>query len=526
MANSIYEYLSKAPLWLLVVVALVLARHLSQVYARYRIRQLGFQAPRRVSYFPFSLDFVVQGVRHAIKHENLAMWNRIMREYGNPKNPWTVEANAAGQRVILTADPDNVKAILATQFSDYGKGKTFNEEWHPFLGDSIFTTDHGQWHQSRQLIRPQFVKDRLSDIHVFEKHFQALLPHLGGQGQKIDIADLFFRFTLDAATDFLLGHSVDSLDNAQTRFSTAFAEVQRIQSLISRMGPINWMMPRKAYNEHLRTLNEFVNPFIERTLRLSPQEIEEKGKSDDGYTFLHALAGHTRDRKVLRDQLIAVLLAGRDTTACTLSWLFYELSNSPATVAKLRAEIKDVVGFSATPTYANLKSMKYLQYTLNETLRLYPVVPYNVRVALKDTTLPSGGGPTGTSPIGVLAGTPVGYSTLVMQRRPDIYPPTSPDFAPPESFSPDRWAKWTPKSWSYIPFNGGPRICIGQQFALTEMGYTVVRILQRVQRVQNLGTGVPKLKAEIVLQPEGGIQVGLWEGEGDGDGEGVGEKSG
>ena len=86
-----------------------------------------------------------------------------------------------------------------------------------------------------------------------------------------------------------------------------------------------------------------------------------------------ALATHTNDRQVLRDQLVAVLLAGRDTTAVTLSWLFYELSKHPAVVERLRAEVMSSVGANQRPTYSDLKSMRYLQHTLNEILRLYPV---------------------------------------------------------------------------------------------------------------------------------------------------------
>lgn len=115
---------------------------------------------------------------------------------------------------------------------------------------------------------------------------------------------------------------------------------------------------------------------------------------------------------------------------------------------------------------------------MHETLRIYPVVPFNVRLALKDTTLPRGGGPDGLSPVGILKDTPIGYSTLLMQRRKDLTPDAL-------RFWPERWQTWQPKPWNYIPFNGGPRICIGQQFALTEIGYTIVRILQRFDRVDN-----------------------------------------
>jgi cytochrome P450 len=373
------------------------------------------------------------------------------------------------------------------------------------------------WHNSRQLIRPQFIKDRVSDLHTFETHFQALLPLLEGSqpGSTVRIDDLFFRFTLDAATDFLLGDSVDSLKNPAAEFAHAFAEVQHVQAIIARAGPAQALVPKKGFYKSLKVLNAFVEKYIDQALALPPSELEAKTKSDQGYTFLHALASYTRDRTVLRDQLVAILLAGRDTTAVTLSWLFYSLSQHPEVIAALRQEITATLGSNPAiqPTYEHLKSMRYLQHTLNETLRLYPVVPYNVRVALTDTTLPRGGGPDGMQPLAVLKDTPVGYSTLILQHRKDIYPSTFPSdpekaFPDPQKFDPSRWDSWTPKSWTYVPFNGGPRICIGQQFALTEMGYTVVRILQQFSRVEDRSGGeFPGWRTDIVLQPANGVKV-------------------
>ena len=224
-------------------------------------------------------------------------------------------------------------------------------------------------------MRPQFIKDRVSDLHTFESHVRVLLPLLGGKhnGATVRVDDLFYRFTLDAATDFLLGTSVDSLQNSQTEFADAFTEVQRVQAIIARAGPVNEWVPRKSFRKALETLNRFVGQYIDQALELPQAELEKVTKSDEGYTFLHALASYTRDRDVLRDQLVAVLLAGRDTTAVTLSWLFYELSRRPQIVEKLRQEINSFVGFHREPTYADLKSMRYLQHTLNEGLRLYPV---------------------------------------------------------------------------------------------------------------------------------------------------------
>jgi cytochrome P450 len=158
-----------------------------------------------------------------MKYQNLSLWRNMFANAGSQ----TVELRVAGRRIVFTADHENIKAILATQFGDYGKGEPFHREWKPFLGDSIFTTDGALWHDSRQLIRPQFVKDRVSDLHVFESHMQTLFKAIAnggalngenqvvdieaGNGKPVDISDLFFRYTLDAATDFLLGYDVKSL---------------------------------------------------------------------------------------------------------------------------------------------------------------------------------------------------------------------------------------------------------------------------------------------------------------------------
>tara|TARA_R110002060_G_scaffold56436_1_gene66771 strand:- start:591 stop:1154 length:564 start_codon:yes stop_codon:yes gene_type:complete len=178
-----------------------------------------------------------------MKHRNLETWNRWFTTSTGEKR-YTMEAKPVGRRLVFTADPENIKAILATQFTDYGKGEPFHREWSDFLGDSIFTTDLDQWHSSRQLIRPQFVKDRVSDLDVFETHVQVLMKQIieggkrydGTRGGEIDVSDLFFRYTLDAATHFLLGRSVGSLELPEQEFAEAFGEVQRVQNIIARAG--------------------------------------------------------------------------------------------------------------------------------------------------------------------------------------------------------------------------------------------------------------------------------------------------
>jgi len=161
--------------------------------------------------------------------------------------------------------------------------------------------------------------------------------------------------------------------------------------------------------------------------------------------------------------MLNILLAGRDTTASLLSWLFHQLLRNPEIFTKLRETIIYTFGTYENPrdiSFSTLKGSQYLQHCLNETLRLWTVVPGNGRRSNKDTTLPRGGGPDGESPVFIPKDTEVNYSIHVMHRRKDLWGEDA------EEFKPERFVGRRP-GWEYLPFNGGPRICIGQQFALT-----------------------------------------------------------
>lgn len=242
--------------------------------------------------------------------------------------------------------------------------------------------------------------------------------------------------------------------------------------LLPADSPFRSLIPTGRYKRGIRVLERFISPYIERTLSLTQDELDKLSRSDRDFTFLHNMARFTHDAKVIRDQLMAVLIAGRDTTAATLSWAVYELARCPRAYARLRAEVLATVGPRRAPSYDDLKGMAYLRHTLSETLRLYPAVPYNLRAALRDTSLPACR--PGQPDIAVLRGDVVIYSTMAMQRRRDLYPEEAggEPFPDPAVFCPERWERWTPKAWNYVPFNGGPRICVGQNFALTEMAFT------------------------------------------------------
>lgn len=137
-------------------------------------------------------------------------------EWGTRENPNVVELAVGTQRILFTREPEHIKTLLTGKFTHFGKGEMFHRAWEPFLGDSIFTTDGQMWQSSRSLIRPMFTKDRIRDLHIFQKWADAMISILPPSGETVDICDLFYRMTLDVTTDFLLGESVGSLNQYET----------------------------------------------------------------------------------------------------------------------------------------------------------------------------------------------------------------------------------------------------------------------------------------------------------------------
>ncbi|GAW15080.1 hypothetical protein ANO14919_044890 [Xylariales sp. No.14919] len=346
------------------------------------IRKLGGQRAHIICNNP------VTASRHALRTIKMSTENKIAEGYDEIFDSLPFESRHVyehqfmpGSRTIETREPSHIKAILAGDFYSFGKGPSFHRIWSPFLGDSIFTTDGKLWHNSRSLIRPMFMTDRISDLIIFERQIEKMMSHIPPSGHTINIMDLFFRMTMDVTTDFLLGESANSLDNPNSEFTFAFNDVlsRQIRLAVLRIfRPFDKLASHKEYYDDIKKIEEFIMPYIQRTLAIPSEELEKLTKSDTESTFLHNLARFTQDPKVIRDQLIAVLLAGRDTTAATLSWAFYELAAYPDKVDRLRAEVLEFVGEYGTPSYEILKNMKYLRYTLQETLRLHPAVPLNV----------------------------------------------------------------------------------------------------------------------------------------------------
>jgi cytochrome P450 len=415
-----------------------------------------------------------------------------------------------GQVFVNTIDPEIIKSVLATNFKDFGLGKRI-ESFGPLLGNGIFTSDGVQWEHSRSLVRPNFSRAQVADLGNFETHIRHLIAKIPRDGSTVDLQKLFFQLTLDSATEFLFGEPIDSLNShegsEQQRFATAFDFAQSRLGARSRLGLFMYFHRDNEFDNACKTVHAFVDKIVYKALdqvgRQDAEKIIDGKDRADRYVFLDEMARATKDPKQLRDELLNILVAGRDTTASLLSITFHTLARRPDIWRKLKAEIDELNG--KRPDYETLRNMKYLKYLLNESLRLYPVVPSNARFANKPTTIPHGGGPDGKSPIYIAQGEAVAYNVFVLHRRKDIYGPDA------EEFRPERWE---PKEglrpgWGYLPFNGGPRICIGQQFALTEASYTIVRLMQEFSGIENRDGGPWREQLALTMASADGCKVAM-----------------
>ncbi|KAK0611431.1 cytochrome P450 52A11 [Immersiella caudata] len=512
--------------------------YLSAARTEARIKALGGRAPLFGGRLPFGLSFLV-GFRNAVTvDETLKFWSdTFVRVCGSRASPYTVETTTVGGlRIIMTADQENIKAILATQFDDFGKGQRFRDDWVDMLGRSIFNSDGEAWHTARTRLRPVFYKERISDLECFERSVKNLLPLLDNNGETVDVKDMFLRFTLDASADFTLGVNLETLKRPLNEFAASFERLRHKKVQRERSKPFKFLVPRSSYQPDLDYIESFMDPIIAETVRQvkAEQAGTSASKKDPAFNLLRASAEVSTDQRFLRDELITSLFAGRDNTAMAFAWMFYELARHPDVVRDLRSAIIKTVGLDREPGYQELKDMKIVSNIINETLRLYPPVPINTRACIRDTTLPRGGGPDGNSPIGVLKGTGIVYSNHLLHINPEAYSDVPADHPPPEEWYPARWDTWFPKPWAFLPFHGGPRFCLGQQLVMVEMSYTLVRIFQRFSQVElrmdELGTverreqpwlrrgagpelaerymkNRPRMVTEITLFPRGEVQL-------------------
>ena len=395
----------------------------------------------------------------------------------------TCRYNILGDDFIFTRDPENFKAMFVSQVDEYDHGDARMATVEPLMGTGGPNNRGEHWKRSRLLLRPQFSRDIISDLEVFEQHLEDVWRLLDdrslgtGWTPVIDLSHIFSNLTLGTSTELLLGHRVNlqSSQIADVAGTNAKAVQVRQHFHISSahiyikllFGKKHWMIPDPRLTYHCGKIREYLRSFIDENLkRLDGKRGHELG-SRHKFVLLDELAKTTRDPVELENEILGVLSAGIGTTATLLSWVLYFLARNPKVFEKLRTVV--LSQFGSMPdniTLKGLESCEYLRLVTREALRLGSIVPTLSRSSLVDTTLPRGGGEDGTQPVFVPKGMDTRIALFAINRRADIWGPDA------EEFNPDRWVGRS-IGIEFSPFAAGRRKCIGREFHLGLFSFTI-----------------------------------------------------
>ncbi|PPQ79330.1 hypothetical protein CVT25_002560 [Psilocybe cyanescens] len=369
-------------------------------------------------------------------------WNTRHGHPGQVMHQWTqefgnvVRFNILTSSAMITVEPEHVKAILATQFDSFEKGPVFFSQAHSLLGEGVFNSDGEMWKFHRAMTRPFFTRERITDFEIYDRNWNISLQIAKerlAEGFSLDIQDLISRFTLDSATEFLFGGEVGSLsagipyppshkernsslfyNHPSTSFINAFTESLSVVLERTNLGkewPL-WELKSDKITPLRRIIDGFTDPLLKKlsTPKARSFRLLLRFVTDTGLNL---------DPKILKDELINLLVAGRDTTMCLLTYAVYMLAEHPDIEKRLREEIFTKVGPTEAPKYDQMREMRYVKAFLN---------------ALEFD---------------------------------------------PDRFLDERVQKYlVPNPFIFCPFNAGPRICLGQQFAYNEATFYLVRLLQ------------------------------------------------
>ncbi|ORZ37545.1 cytochrome P450 [Catenaria anguillulae PL171] len=371
--------------------------------------------------------------------------------------------------ILVSNDPRTVEWVLKTNFENYEKGPLFFENQRPLLGHGIFNADGDTWRVQRKTASYLFHVKNFRDfmLKVFAEHTDDLTARIdtaAATGSVIDLYDLLHRFTLDAFMEIGFGTPVHSLrSDEQLPFAVAFDRAQNITSARMTMSPVQRIVTEaitgeaRELNACVKVTDEFAKTVIrQRRAQMAAAGSDSELPADLLSRFLNMKQadGTPYSDADLRDTVMNFVIAGRDTTAQGLSWAFFLLSKHPAVLAKIRAEITQVLGdefhLGATEQdYAALtRQMPYTKAVFFEALRLYPSVPMEIKAAVHADTLPDG---TRVNP-----GDRIVWAPYAMARLPEVWGPDAEQFKP-ERFLDEQGGFVQPNPFKYPVFNAGPR---------------------------------------------------------------------
>ncbi|KAI3956914.1 hypothetical protein MKX01_000948 [Papaver californicum] len=442
-------------------------------------------------------------------------------------NQWTAEVLAVcptntyvfrypGTCMVFTANPENVKHILKSHFSNYPKGRVLNDILSDFFGNGIINADGDSWKFQRQLLSHEFNPTSLRKFVeqvVKMEIFHRLIPILSMTAEKnseIDLQDILLRFAFDNICTISFGYDPNYLSPSleKTEFSVAFEDATRITGeRIGHVIPLVWKLKRflnigseKILQQAAATIREFIRKIV----RQKKHALKEKSSLETNDDLLSRIVkDNNLDEDFVIDIAIGFILGGQDTTSAALTWFFWLVASNPEAEKEILKEINQIV---EEPGYDDVKDMVYIHASLCESMRLYPPVPVESKEAANDDILPDG--------TIIKKGMIVLYSCYAMGRMKNLW---GSDW---NEFKPERWLERdnvTGKlsfvgrdSYMYPVFHPGPRICLGKEMAFLQMKMIAVEVLRRFQVVPAAANGndsAPVFVSYVTSQMKGGFPV-------------------
>jgi cytochrome P450 len=428
----------------------------------------------------------------AFRRDPLGFLTRLAREYGD-----VAQARFGRQRVVLLSHPDYVRDVLVTEHRRFHKGIGLQRA-KALLGEGLLTSE-GEFHRrQRRLAQPAFHAQRIAAYGATmaayaeraAERWVRLADAAGGGPLLLDVHAEMMRLTLGIVGRTLFGADIEGEAEEIGRAVATSLGVFRsfttlpFYSLLERLP----LPATRRFAAARRRLDATVYRLI------AERRADAAGRDDLLSMLLLAQdeessgAGMTDEQ--LRDEALTLLLAGHETTANALSWTWYLLAQHPEVERRLHAEIAEAVGTSAV-TAGDLSRLPYAWRVLAESMRLYPPAWVIGRLAVADHEVAGYRIPVGAVVL---------LSQWVVQRDPRF-------FEEPERFEPDRWtedARAARPRFSYFPFGGGPRICIGEQFAWME-GVLLLATIARRWRLRLAPDRPIVLQPSVTLRPKSGL---------------------
>jgi cytochrome P450 len=436
--------------------------------------------PRRLPYI---------GNLLSLRLDPLGFLQRLQRTYGDMATIY-IGKNPA----VLLFRPEHVRYVLVEHPRDFSnRGLLQDENNGGFASEGLLTIDGEKHRLQRRAVQPAFHKKRIEGYaRIIEQYTQELLK-TWYPGDRLDMSRAMQELTLRIVSKCLF--SID-LSNQLGPLSDAFdGVIGSSTSMAEDLLNIHIDNPITGYGKRMAALRQL--DMLIYTLIAQRRE-DDRDYNDVLSMLMSAQNGEESDTKLtekqVHDHILTFLAAGHETTAITLVWTFYLLSQYPEVRTKLQEEIHTVLA-DRGPTLEDLNKLPYLDWVLDESMRLYPPAWLQMRLVGKNTEIDGVKLPVGTLLV---------LSQWVMHRLPNIWQDA-------QVFKPERWDPANEQQippGAYFPFGGGPRTCIGMPLAQLEARIILASILQQYTPQPASGY-TPGFQTAITLRPKRHLEVTL-----------------